>query len=252
MRTMLIGGLLALLALAAPVAAIQAQAPRQTDLFPPVAFRGVTAPARYFYLAQAVVEYGPGAFSAAGSEQSLRYFTILEGELTFTVAGKQASYAAGKSFSVAPGIIVRGSNEGRGSRARVFVSSLVPARGDEPLMVSGTGSSSPAPRVVCASRRAMGPLPQTIDVVQWGRRYDPGFATPPHIMNEAHDILHLEGTTSYEYVDGGAETYGPCQRAEMYVGQPGRMANRTAVPSIFFVTWLAGPGKPLTSAWQGY
>lgn len=250
MRTKLVGALLALVALAAPVGTIQAQAPRQTDLFPPAAFRGVATPARYFYLAQAVIEYGPGTYSASGSEQSLRFFTVMEGELTVTIAGQQASYTAGKSFSVAPGVLVRGTNEGRGSRARVFVSSLVPARGEGALTVPGTGLSSPAPSVVCASRRSMGPLPQVIDIVQWGRRYDPGFATPLHIMNEAHDILHLEGTTSYEYASGGAEAYGPCQRAEMYMGQPGRMANRTATPSIFFVTWLASPGQPLVSAWQ--
>lgn len=250
MRTILIGAILALAALAASVGPIQAQAPRQTDLFPPATFRGVATPARYFYLAQAVIDYGPGAFSAVGSEQSLRFFTVIEGELTVTIGGQQASYAAGKSFSVAPGVVVRGTNEGRGSRVRVFVSSLVPARGEAALTVPGTGPSSPAPSVVCASRRSMGPLPQVIDIIQWGRRYDPGFATPLHIMNEPHDILHLEGTTSYEYASGGAEAYGSCQRAEMYMGQPGRMANRTATPTIFFVTWLASPGKPLVSPWQ--
>src|SRR3990172_12784253 len=159
MRTILIGAILALAALAASVGPIQAQAPRQTDLFSPATFRGVATPARYFYLAKAVIDYGPGTFSAAGSERSLRFFTVVEGELTVTISGQQASYAAGKSFSVAPGVVVRGSNEGRGSRVRVFVTSLVPARGEAALTVPGTGQSSPPPRLGWASPPPPGPPP---------------------------------------------------------------------------------------------
>lgn len=249
MRKALICGIMVLFALAVPDT-IQAQAPRQTPLFPSAAFRGVATPGRYFYFAQTVIEYGPGAFSAAGSEQSLRLFTVMDGELTFTVGGRTDVYAAGKNFSVPAGIFMKGTNEGRTARARVFIASLVPARGEGALTVSGTGPSSTPPRIVCAARRPVGPLPDFIDVIQEGRRYDPGFATGLHVMNEAHDMLHLEGTASYEYLDGAVETYGACQRAEMYVGRPGVMANRTAAPAVLVWTWLATPGRPLTSPWR--
>ena len=120
MRKAFLCGTLVLLALAMSVGAVQAQAPRQVLLFPSAVFRGVATPARYFYLAQVVVEYGPGTFSAAGSEQSVRFFTVMEGELTFTIGGKTDIYAAGKNFSVPAGIIVKGSNEDRTAKARVF------------------------------------------------------------------------------------------------------------------------------------
>lgn len=250
-RATLIGIYLVLFALVTSLGTAQAQAPRQVPLFPAAVNNNVPTPGRYFYLAQAVIEYGPGAFSAAGSEQSRRFFTVMEGELSFTVGGKTEAYAAGKNFSVAPGVVVKGTNEGRTARARVFVTSLVPARGEGAATVPGTGPSATPPRIVYSSRIPIGPLPEVINVIQVGNRYEPGFVTGLHVMNETHAMLHLEGTTSYEYLDGFKETFGPGQGGQMYVGRPGVMANRTTAPTAFLFTWLATPGKPLTSAWQG-
>lgn len=227
----------------------QGQAPRQLPLFPLAAFRGVTAPSRYFYLSQAVVEYGPGAVSSVGMEQSTRFFTVIEGELTFTVGGKTDTFGAGKSFPVPPNVEARGSNEGRAARARVFISSLVPARGEGAVILTAANPSSGGPRTLYAARRPVGPLPAVIDVMQAGTRYEPGFVTPPHVMNETHAIMHLEGTTTYEYLDGAQDAFGPGQAGQMYVGRPGVMANRTAAPAVFLITWLVTPGKPLTSPW---
>lgn len=248
-RKTLIGGFLVLLALATSLGTAQGQAARFVPLFPTAAFRAVPTPGQYFYLAQAVIEYGPGAFSAAGSEQSRRFVTVMEGELTFTVGGKTDVYAAGKNFSVPLGVIVKGTNEGRTTRARVFISSLVPASGESAVTVPGTGPSPSPPQVLYASRVPVGPLPSVIDVIQVGTRYDPGFVTARHIMNEAHAMLHLEGVTSYEYLDGYVETFGPGRGGQMYVGAPGVMANRTTAPTAFLMTWLATPGRPLASAW---
>lgn len=241
---------IAALALALLPGPAQAQAPRQVPVFPSVTFRGVATPGRYFYLAQAVIHYGPGAFSAAGSEQSTRFFTVMEGELTATIGGKAAVYGAGKGFSVAPGIIVKTSNEGRTSRASVFVSSLVPARGEGAVTIAGTGPSPVPPHIACASRVAVSVAPPVIDVVQAGTRYEPGFATPLHTMNEMHVVLHLDGTTTYEYVDGEVERFGQCQSAMMYMARPGLMANRTTAPAVFVLTWLATPGAALTSPFR--
>jgi len=249
-RTVLIWVSIVVLALALSAGPVQGQVPRQVALFPSAIFRGVATPGRYFYLAQAVVEYEPGAFSAAGSEQSRRFFTVMEGELTVTTGGKTEVHGAGKSFAVAPGVIVKSSNEGRTTRARVFVSSLVPARGEDAAAVAGTGPSSTPPRIICASRVPKSVAAAVIDVIQVGTRYEPGFATGLHTMNEMHDVLHLEGTTSYEYLGGDVERFGPCQRGEMYMAQPGLMANRTATPAVFVLTWLSAPGAALTSPWR--
>jgi len=213
-------------------------------------FRGVATPARYFYLDQAVIDYGPGTFSAAGSEQSIRFFTVMEGEVKFTVGDKMDTYGAGKSFSVPAGTIVKGYNESRTVKARVFVCSIVPPGGAGAVTVPGTSDSSPSPMRLHSLRFPVGPLPPVIDVASAGHRYEPGFVTPPHVMNQVNEILQLEGTTIYEYLDGAVESYGAGQASPMYMGRPGTMANRSAAPSVWIVTNLAIPGTPLVSPLQ--
>lgn len=210
-------------------------------------FRGLALPLRYVYLDQAITDYGPGAFSPAVSEQSIRFVTVMEGQLKFTVGRKTDSYGPGKSFSVPPEILLRGSNESRTVKARLFISAVVPPIGADAVTAPGTRNASPAPVSVCTSRFPVGPLPSIIDVYQVGHVYEPGFVTPPHIMNEVHDILQLEGVNTYEYLDGTVEHYGPCQASPMYVGRPGTMGNTGAAPSVFVLTYLATPGKPLFS-----
>jgi hypothetical protein len=211
-------------------------------------FRGVATPARYFYLDQAIIDYGPGTFSAAGSEQSIRFFTVMEGAVKFTVGSKTDTYGgAGKSFSVPAGTIVQGSNESPTVKARVFVCSLVPPGGAGAVTVPGTSDSSASPVRLYSSRLPVGPLPPVIDVASAGHRYEPGFVTMPHVMNQVNYVLHLEGTTIYEYVDGAVETYGAGQTSPMYLGRPGTMGNRSMAPSVLIVTNLAIPGTPLVS-----
>lgn len=238
----------ALTALIAGITAASMQTPpRQLAIFPSAVFRAVATPSRYFYLDKSVVEYAPGAVLGAGTERAVRFVTVVDGNVTFAVGGKTETYGAGKGFSVAPGVVLAARNES-GATARVVVSSLVPA-GSGAAPVAHAPSTSSAPRILSAMRMPVGPLPETIDVIQGGTRYEPGFATGLHVMNETHAILHLEGTTSYEYVDGARESFGPGQGGQMYVGRPGLMANRTFAPSAFVITWLVIPGKPLTSPW---
>jgi quercetin dioxygenase-like cupin family protein len=250
MKRAFVCGTLALFALVTSLGISQAQTPVGHDvrLFSSV-FPGVATPARYFSLAQAVVEYGPGAFSVSGSEQSIRFFTVMEGDLQFTIGSKTDIYGGGKGFLVPAGVIVKGSNEGRTARARVYVSSLVPARGEGAVTVPGSRESSPPPARLCSTSVAVGPLPSVIDVIQVGHRYEPGFVTRSHIMNQLHYILQVEGTNFYEYVDGAAETYGPCQVAQMYVHRPGTMGNRSSAPSVWLITTLAIPGQPEVLPW---
>jgi quercetin dioxygenase-like cupin family protein len=200
-------------------------------------------------LVQAVVEYAPGSFSAIESVPYDRYFTVMEGELTFTTGEKTNVYAAGKNFSVPSGILAKGSNEGRSLAGRVFVSGLVPAwanAGD----VTRTPESRPsavAPRTVHSVRLAVREIPGVINIVQTGSRYSPGYLTPAHTMNHPNGMVHLEGTTAYEYMDGGRESYTPGQGGQMYPHRPGAMANRTTTPAAFLLTYLQTPGTALTS-----
>lgn len=247
MRVVVISPALIALLAAVTTGSVQAPAPRQLAIFPSAVFRGVATPARYFYLDMSVVEYALGAVLPAGSERAVRFVTVIEGEVTFTVGGKTETHGAGKGVSVAPGVALAGRNDGRAT-AQVMVSSLVPA-GSAAAAATAASSNPAAPKVLYTMRMPVGPLPEMIDVIQGGTRYEPGFATGLHVMNETHAILHLEGTTSYEYVDGARESFGPGRDGQMYVGRPGVMANRTAAPSTFLITWLVTPGRPLTSPW---
>jgi len=223
--------------------------PSQSPLFPTATFTNVQPPARSFELVQAVVEYAPGSFSAIESVQYDRYFTVMEGELTFTIGEKTSAYSAGKNFSVPTGIMARGSNEGRSVAARVYVSGLVPAWADAGDVSRAPESrpSAVAPRTVHSVRLAVRDIPGLINIVQAGSRYSPGYLTPAHIMNHPNGMVHLEGTTAYEYIDGGRESYTPGQGGQMYPHRPGAMANRTTTPTAFLLTWLQTPGTPLTS-----
>jgi hypothetical protein len=90
-------------------------------------------------------------------------------------------------------------------------------------------------------------IPGVINVVQAGARLDPGYVFPTHVMNHPHNILHIEGTTSYEYVDGGGESYTAGQVGDMDVARPGTMANRGTTSSAYVMTWLQTPGTALSS-----
>jgi hypothetical protein len=81
-----------------------------------------------------------------------------------------------------------------------------------------------------------------------GARYDVGYRTPNHIMNEFHLMLHLAGQVGYRYLDGGAETYEPGTAGVMYEGRAGWMMNAGQEPSAAIWTWVGTPGKPLSSA----
>ena len=248
MKRACVYGTLMLFAIAVFAGTSQAQMQMGNDvlLFSSV-YRGVATPARYFYLDQAIIDYGPGTFSAAGSEESVRFFTVTGGEVKFTVGSMTDTYETGKSFSVPAGTIVKGYNESRTVKARVFVCSIVPPRGAGAVTVPGTSDSSPSPVRLYSSRLPVGPLPPIIDVVSAGHKYEPGFVTPPHVMNQVNEILHLEGATTYEYLDGAVETYGVGQASPMYMGRPGTMGNRSAAPSVWIVTNLVIPGTPLVS-----
>jgi quercetin dioxygenase-like cupin family protein len=115
-------------------------------------FRGVATPTQYFYLDQAIVDYAPGTFSAAESEQSSRFFTVMEGELKFTIGSKTDTYGPGKNFSMPPGVVVKGWNESQTVKARVFVSSLAPPIGARAATALGTRDSSPPPARAYSSR----------------------------------------------------------------------------------------------------
>jgi quercetin dioxygenase-like cupin family protein len=225
--------------------------PASSPLFPSQMFSNITPPDRTFELVQFIIEYAPGAFSALNSSPSPRFVTVMSGEMSFTIGDRTAVYPAGTSLTIPSAILARGSNEGRTASARVFASILQPVWAQEgrgAVVVAGTEPpAANAPRAVSASVLRVENIPDVINLVQGGARLDPGFAFPLHVMNHPHGILHLEGVTSYEYVDGGSESFSAGLGGLMHPGRPGTMANRGATPSAYVMTWLQTPGTPLSS-----
>jgi quercetin dioxygenase-like cupin family protein len=246
-KLLLSSAILALVFAAASAVAANGQAaPKVTPYFPAVTFQGVQTPARYFDLVQSVVDYDPGTFSARESVQYVRFFTVVEGTLTATIGDKTDAYGVGKYFSVPPGILAKLGNQGS-VKARVYISGLKPAWALQSVVEPGSAPSTPGPRVVSSTRHAMENVTQIVNVIQVGSRYDKGYTSPTHVMNQPHAIIHAEGTTAYEYFDGGKETYTAGQGAQMYVGRPGLMRNAGTDVSGFLLTWLQTPGAPLTT-----
>ncbi|MBE0610976.1 MAG: hypothetical protein IH609_16465 [Dehalococcoidia bacterium] len=235
-----------LLAAALPLspAAAQAPAPKATT-FLSVSHKGVDTPGARFDLVQSVIDLGPGATFTVASTTAAHYLAAAEGALSVDLDGTVESVAAGKGIAAPAGSTLTVSNASTTAKARLFVSSLLELGAVAAVhQPSGAGVSG-----VTTSRLTMSGAPAKVDVSQGGVRYDVGFTTPNHIMNQPHLQTIVGGQCTYKYLDNGqVETYGPGAQVEMYVGRPGNMGTAGSTPCSFLVTWVATPGKPLTSA----
>ncbi len=206
-------------------------------------FRGVNAPSSTFDLVESVIDYSPGAKSPVISTQTPYYLSVLGGELTVDVDGKADVVAAGKGLSVPSGAKLSLSNASARQNARLFVTTLLAVAAVDQVHQP----NSPGIRVFASGRRTMFKAPSVVDIIQAATEYDPGFRTPNHVMNEFHLFIQLAGQTSYHYTDGSSQTFGPGAQAVMDEGRAGWMGNDGSTPSLFAMTWVATPGKPLTS-----
>lgn len=233
----------ALIAAFLPMAAASGSAPTSRSLLN-APFRGISAPGASFELVESVIDYAPGAKFSVAATQTQYYLSVLSGEMTVDVDGKAASVASGKSTAVPAGSKLALSNAGNSQSARLFVTTLLPAAAVDQVHQP----NSPGVAVFAIGSRRISSAPPVFDLIQMATEYDPGFKTPNHRMNELHLILHMTGQTSYHYLDGAAEAYGPRTQAVMYEGRAGWMSNETDTVSNFVMTWLDTPGKPTTSA----
>ena len=233
---------LALVVAVLPFASVYGAGPASRTLLN-APFRGVTTPGSTFELVESVIDYAPGAKWSLGTTQTPYYLSVLGGELTVEVDGKPATIAAARSISVPAGSKLALSNTGASQSARLFVTTLLaPAAVDQVNQ-----PNTPGVAVFATGSRLVSNAPPVIDLLQMATEYDPGFKTPNHTMNELHLILHTAGKTSYHYLDGAVEAYGPGAQAVMYEGRPGWMSNDTDTVSNFVITWLDTPGKATTS-----
>jgi len=82
-------------------------------------------PAAPYEVAQAILDFAPGAQTPTHTHPGLVVVTVLEGALTFTAGGATKVYAVGESFTETPGVAAQARNAGA-VRATVLVTYLLP------------------------------------------------------------------------------------------------------------------------------
>lgn len=84
-----------------------------------------TLPAAPYEVAQSILDFAPGAQTPVHTHPGLVVVTVLEGALTFTVAGTTTVYQVGESFVEQPGVPAQARNAGT-VRATVMATYLLP------------------------------------------------------------------------------------------------------------------------------
>ncbi len=240
MKELLLAAALLLLGAAAIGPAQAADPPRQSALIPPQTFENVATPTRSFDVLLMIVDFEPGA-TAQDSAQSARFFTIMQGQVSVTIAGKTDVLTASIDYtkvlwsaSAAPGLTATITNSGA-NKARVYVSALVPAWDRGPQF---------GDRTVYSGSRHFDDMPPTMNVRQEGARRDPGYVSGLHMHPAGNyfTIMVFTGANSYEYLDGGSETYVAGPLIGMESERPGVVANRGTIESTSVGTTLQVPG----------
>jgi quercetin dioxygenase-like cupin family protein len=234
---------LALIGSVLPTGSASAQAPTQRTLLN-ASFKGVTTPGATFDLVQSVTDFAPGAASQVITTATPHYLSVVAGELTVDIDGKSDVVPAGKGVAVPAQAKARLSNASTTENARLFASTLLSVGAVRDVHQL----SAPGIKVFAVARRTMANAPAEVDIVQIAAAYPPGYRTPNHVMNEFHLMIHLSGKIGYAYLDGGVESYAAGSQAVMYEGRPGLMRNDAQSESSIAWTFVANPGKPLTSA----
>jgi quercetin dioxygenase-like cupin family protein len=247
MKTLLLTAALLLLGAASIGPAEAADPPRQSALILPQTFENVATPARSFDVLLMVVDFEPGA-AAQDSAQSARFFTIMQGQVSVTVAGETDVLTASADYtkvvwsaSAAPGLTATITNSGA-NKARVYVSALVPAWDRGPQFAAQ--SSSAAATTAYSGSQHFDNMPATMTVRQSAAALDPGYVSGLHMhpAGNHYTMMELTGAVSFEYLDGGSETYVAGPLIGMASERPGVMANRGTTTATTVTTLLQVPG----------
>lgn len=84
-----------------------------------------TLPTAPYEVAQAIIDFAPGAQGTTHTHPGLVVATVLEGALTHTAGGATRVYAVGESFTETPGVAAQARNAGA-VRATMLVTYLLP------------------------------------------------------------------------------------------------------------------------------
>ena len=130
-------------------------------------------PANPYEVAQSVVDFVPGAQTPAHTHPGQVFVTVLEGEVTFRMAGGEKVYKLGESFIEPPGVVVAGVNTGT-TRTTLLVTYLLPqgAALATPVATPGmpnTGAGGPAQRALAPLVALL--LAGLLLAGSWGRRH---------------------------------------------------------------------------------
>ena len=200
-----------------------------------------------FDLVQLVQVFPPGARTPLHAHGGQGLVTVLQGELTQTVAGVETRYKAGESFVEHANEAMQVSNT-TDTQAIMVVTFVLPQ--GAPLTTvheeGGTAPQAPGPVVFSRHQLAVTNAPGQFDLVQLVQAFAPGARTPVHSHGGQGLVTVLEGEITQ--VVGGIETrYKAGERFVENANEVMQVSNNGNVLGVMVVTFVLPKGAPLTT-----
>ncbi|HEX6739728.1 MAG TPA: cupin domain-containing protein, partial [Vicinamibacteria bacterium] len=203
-----------------------------------------------FDVAQAVVDFAPGAATPLHTHPGETLVTVLEGTVTRVEGTTETAYPTGASW-LEPAGMQHWARNATAVKASVIATYLAPAGAPLTTVVApapaGAGGQAPPAPTTPHEFRVAGQLPASpFDVAQAVIDFAPGAATPLHTHPGQTLVTVLEGTVIR--VEGGTET--AYRVGESWLEHPGmaHLARKDAgARASVLASYLAPAGAPLTT-----
>lgn len=207
----------------------------------------VNNPPSDFEIVADVMDWAPGAWTAPHLHGGAAYITVVKGELTYHLYGKETTYKAGQTWVENPGDLNQTGNL-TDSPARTMVTFLLPKGAQLTTTQQVTGADvrvGPAPRKTETKFAALNP-PSQFDLIQVEQDFAPGSQTAVHTHGGAAYITVLSGQLTLR--SGGTEKI--YSAGDTWTEAPGtfmQVVNNGTTPASTFVTFLLPKGATLTT-----
>ena len=202
-------------------------------------------PAGPFEVAQAVLDFAPGAATPMHTHSGQTLVTVLEGTVTRREGSTDTAYRAGESWLELPGTEHLALNA-TAAKASVIVTFVLPK--GAPLSTAVGGGAQPAPPAPTTRHqfRTEGvPVPGPFEVAHIILDFAPGAWTPPHTHPGQTVVTVLEGTVTRR--GGGADAVYRAGENWVEPGVVHQAGNDTGAKASVMGSFLLPKGAPLTT-----
>jgi quercetin dioxygenase-like cupin family protein len=243
-RLPVLTGLLAVLGLVLPPGVVFGQVPPGVTTVSNKRFAATAVPGPV-ELAQAVIDFPPGAGVPTHSHGGQAFITILEGALTLSGDGGEQTYRAGETVVEQPGEFLAASNAADGN-TRLFVTYVLPQGARLTTVQEGAATPAVGPTTVAQGTFRIPTPPAAFEVVQLLLDFPPGAWTPPHSHGGPTLVTVLDGEVT-ELRAGGERRFGPGEGWTENAGDLHAAGNNGAAKASVAATILLRTGAELTT-----